>query len=274
MPDEISRQAIKRHWERENLSEVIRAALIASGNRLEALTLDNLAPFDQFHRGGKRFTERLARLAGLTPHMHVLDVGGGLGGPARTLAVEFGCRVTVVDLTESYLHAARMLTSLMKLEERVAFQLGDATDLPFDDGSFDAVWTQNSGMNIADKEKLYAGFRRLIRPNGLLAIQEPVAGPSQPPILPLMWSPDGRNNFVRTPDQLRATIEAAGFELIQWDDVTHGAEAADAPRPANNIQQLVMGAERLAEITRAAKRNEDEGRVGMVQAVFRRPPDS
>ena len=109
--------------------------------------------------------------------MHVLDVGGGLGGPARTLAVEFGCRVTVVDLAESYVEAGRMLTSLMGLDDRVTFHVGDALDLPFDDGAFDVVWTQNSGMNIADKERLYAGFRGCSGPAAGSSTQEPMAGP-------------------------------------------------------------------------------------------------
>ena len=269
MTDEHNSQTIKDHWERKDLSEAIRSALIESGKDLNTLTLDDLALLDQFHGGGKGFTQRLAKLADLQPDMHILDVGGGLGGPARTLAVEFGCHVTVVDLTESYIHAGRMLTSLMRLEDHVTFQVGNALDLSFDDNSFDAVWTQNSGMNIADKERLYAGFHRLIRPNGLLVIQEPVSGPNQPAIFPTMWSRDGSNHYVRKPEQLQATIEAAGFQLIHWDDVTHVKDTSSV-RPTHSIQKLVMGEELLAEITRASKRNEDEERMGMVQAVFRR----
>ena len=261
-------QTIKDHWERDDLSQAIRDALIASGKKLDALTLDNLAPFDQFHGGGKEFTIRLARLANLKPGMSVLDVGGGLGGPARTLALEFGCQVTVVDLTESYIQAGKMLTSLMQLDELVTFQVGDALDLPFDGDSFDAVWTQNSGMNIANKERLYTGFHRLLRPNGLLAIQEPMAGPNQPPIFPVMWSRDGANHFLRKPEQMRAVIEAAGFQMLKWDDVTLVKDASSNSRPIYSIQKLVMGEELLKEITRASQRNEAEQRLLMFQAVF------
>jgi SAM-dependent methyltransferase len=270
MNDTNHTQAIKDHWEREDLSEAIRVALIESGKDLNALTLDDLAPFDQFHAGGKRFTLRLANLARLKPDMHILDVGGGLGGPARTLALEFGCHITVIDLTESYIHAGRMLTSFMKLDDRVTLQVGDALDLPFDDNSFDAVWTQNSGMNIADKEKLYAGFHSLIRPNGLLVIQEPMSGPNQPPVFPVMWSRDGSNNFLRKPEQMRGMIEAAGFRLLQWDDVTNEKDPPGTIRPTHSIQKLVMGEELLAEIRIADKHNDDEQRLVMVQAVFER----
>ena len=157
------------HWEREQLAESILAALAAAGKNLDALTIDDLAITDQFHGGGKPATVRLARLFGAAPGQRVLDVGGGLGGPARTLAVEFGCRVTVVDLTESFVRAARVLTARLGLDDRVSHHVGDALDLRFDDGAFDVVWTQNSGMNIADKARLYAGFHRVLRPGGLLA---------------------------------------------------------------------------------------------------------
>jgi len=263
-------QTIRDHWEREDLREAILSALRESGKDLDALALADLAPFDQFHAGGKRFTQRLARLANLKPGMSVLDVGGGLGGPARTLALEFGCYVTVVDLTESYVRAGHRLTSLMKLDDRVTFQVGDALNLLFDDNSFDAVWTQNSGMNIADKEKLYAGFQRLIRPNGLLVIQEPMSGPNHPPVFPVMWSRDGSNNFLRKPEQMRAAIEAAGFHLLQWDDVTNEKDPPNTVRPTYSIQKLVMGDDLLAQIRIADKHNDEEQRLVMVQAVFER----
>src|SRR5512144_2536247 len=92
-------QAVADYWGREGLGQAILDALAASGKRLDALTLDELAPIDQFHGGGKAATVRLAHLAGLSPGMRVLDVGGGVGGPARTLAVECGCHVTVIGLT-------------------------------------------------------------------------------------------------------------------------------------------------------------------------------
>ena len=124
-------QDIKNHWDRDGLSQAIRDALIASGKSLDALTIDDLTPLDQFHRGSKGFTSRLARLANLKSGMKVLDVGGGLGGPARTLAVEFGCHVTVMDIAESYVLAGgcllisctSMIASHIKLEVLSSFPL-------------------------------------------------------------------------------------------------------------------------------------------------------
>ena len=183
-------QAINAYWGRKGLGQAILDALVASGKNLDALTIDDLASTDQFHGGGKVATVRLAHLAGLSPGTRVLDVGGGLGGSARTLAVEFGCLVTVIDLTESYVRAAEMLTTWLGLGDHVTHHVGNALELPFEPGTFDVVWTQNSGMNIADKERLYVGFHRVLRPGGRLAFQEPMAGPVQPLIFPTMWAHD------------------------------------------------------------------------------------
>ena len=200
----------------------------------------------------------------------MLDVGGGLGGPARTLAVEFGCHVTVVDLTESYVHAAEELTARLGLGDQVTHQVGDALELPFEDGTFDAVWTQNSGMNIADKERMYVGFHRVLQPGGLLALQEPMAGPVQPLIYPLMWAVDAATSFLRPPVEMRALIEGTGFSTRAWNDMAVNAATTTAAGSTINIQNLVMG-DALATITHAWQLNLDEERAVVVQAVFDRP---
>jgi ubiquinone/menaquinone biosynthesis C-methylase UbiE len=206
--------------------------------------------------------------------MQVLDVGGGFGGPARTLAVEFGCLVTGVDLTASYVRAAQALTARMRLDDRVSHHVGNALALPFPDETFDLVWTQNSGMNIADKERLYAGFHRVLRPGGRLALQEPMAGPVAPLLYPVMWARDASTSFLRTPAAMRAVIEGAGFRARVWDDVTAetAGPATAADIPAHSIQRLVMG-DAIDEIIRVGHRNRDERRLVSIQAVFERPLD-
>ena len=270
MSDTVDAKTISSHWNRENLGEKILDALAAAGKRLDALTVDDLAVTDQFHGGGKPATVRLARLAALPPGTRVLDVGGGLGGPARTLAAEFGCRVTVIDLTESYVRAATMLTERVGLADRVSHRVGNALELPFDEDAFDAVWTQNSGMNIADKERLYAGLRRVLKPGGLLALQEPMAGPNQPPVFPVMWARVASQSFLRPPEEMRAVIERTGFRARAWDDVTmETAPPTGNPVPAHSAQRIIMG-DGLEAISRAGQRNREEGRIVMVQAVFER----
>jgi SAM-dependent methyltransferase len=269
MPDHSDASATNAYWGRDDLERAILEALKAAGKNLDGLTLDDLAPADQFHGGGKAATERLARLAQFAPGTRVLDVGGGLGGPARTLAVQFGCRVTVVDLTESYTRAAAAITARLGLAGRVSHRVGDALALDVEPGSFDAVWTQNSGMNIAEKERLYAGFHRVVRPGGLLVVQEPMAGPVQPVVFPLMWARDASASFLRPPDQMRAAIEGAGFRMRAWQDITAEVAGPSGPAPAHSVQRIVMG-DALPAIVAAGQRNREEGRIVTIQAVFER----
>jgi len=165
-----------------------------------------------------------------------------------------------------------MLTTRLGLTDRVSHQVGNALELPFESGTFDVVWTQNSGMSIADKARLYAGFHRVLRAGGRLALQEPVAGPVQPPIYPLMWARDPSDaSFLVTPAELRAHIERAGFTVRTWDDVSAefaGPATAEAI-PPHTAQRIIMG-EALDEIIRANHRNRLEGRILSVQAILER----
>ena len=263
--------ATNAYWGRDGLERRILDALAAAGRNVAALTVDDLAPADHFHSGGRSATERLARLARLEPGMRVLDVGGGLGGPARTLAVKFGCTVTLVDLTDSYVRAGAALTARLGLAERVTHRVGDALALDLAGETFDVVWTQNSGMNIEDKERLYAGFARALRPGGVLALQEPMAGPVQPIVFPVMWARDAGASFLRAPGDMRKTIEAAGFDVRAWDDVTEEAAgpSTGADSPAHSVQRIIMG-DALGAIVRAGQQNRAERRIVMIQAVLER----
>jgi SAM-dependent methyltransferase len=263
---------IREHWERDGLGQAILDALASAGKDVSSLTVDDLAPADHFHGGGKPASERLARLAAPPAGARVLDVGGGLGGPARMLAVQYGCRVTVLDLTESYVRAGELLTERLRLGDRVDHRVGDALALPFPDGAFDMVWTQNSGMNIADKERLYAGFHRVLRPGGLLAFQEPMAGPAGPPLFPLMWARDASQSFLRSPAEMRALLEGAGFRVRAWVDVTDEFSVATpvAALPPYAVAKLVMG-DRLEAIMETGQRNRDERRLLSIHAVCDRP---
>ena len=149
--------------------------------------------------------------------------------------------------------------------------MGDALALDVPAGTYDLVWTQNSGMNIRDKERLYLGFAGALRPGGMLATQEPMAGPVQPVIFPVMWARDASSSFLRTPPAMRAAMEAAGFRVRVWDDVT--AETA-GPGTADEIppyfaSRIIMG-DALDAIVRAGHRNREEGRIVSIQAILDR----
>lgn len=187
------------------------------------------------------------------------------------LAVEYGAHVTILDLTTDYLRAGALLTARMGLMEQVHFCCGHALNLPFSDGSFDLVWTQNSGMQIADKARLYQEFFRVLRPAGRLAQLEPIAGPVQPPHFPLMWAREAADSHLLTADALHEVILATGFIERYWHPTATFRESAPSPGPTpRTIQYLVMG-ERLAVIQEARARNAAEDRLRTVLLVCDRP---
>jgi SAM-dependent methyltransferase len=267
------------HYTAGDLDAAVAAALAAPAPDDTALALAALAEIDQFHTGGAEATRALAERAAISAADRVLDVGGGLGGPARLLAHERGCQVTVLDLTEAYCRAGERLSAWAGLADRVRFRHGDALALPFDAGSFDVVWTQHSSMNIADKPRLYAELARVLRPGGRLALFEVVAGSGEPLHFPVLWARSPATSFLVTPELLRATLAEAGFEERSWQDVSDWAlawlnerqrvlaEPGRAARPGG--LSLVLGPE-FRTLAQNHGRNLREGRTRIVEAVFER----
>ena len=146
----------------------------------------------------------------------MLDVGGGIGGPARTLA-EAGCSVTVLDLTEEFCRTGAALTERVALGGRVTFRHASALDMPFEDGAFDAAWTHHSSMNIEDKERLYKEIARVVRRGGKLAMHEIMAGPEGPLHFPVPWASVPTISFLRAPDAVRKleAYSSASEALLQ-----------------------------------------------------------
>jgi ubiquinone/menaquinone biosynthesis C-methylase UbiE len=269
---------VSEHYARADLEQEILAALRTAGKDLHRLTSDDLAPATEFHVGGKEATVALAQLAGLCPETRVLDVGGGLGGPARTLASEFGCQVTVLDLTEEYCRVGERLTARTGLSDRVTFRHGNALTTPFGDGAFDAVWTQHSTMNVADKEQLYREIRRVLRPGGTLAFQEVMAGALSPIYFPVPWARTPQLSFLVEPSAARAQLAAMGFEEKAWLDVSAAALEGYRQRLAAGSAaslpplglHLLLGDD-FGEMTRNQIRNLEENRIVLVRGVFARP---
>ena len=163
---------IEQHYGRGRILDLILEGLRATGKDLARLAPADLAPVDEFHIRGREATVELARRASLTPGLRVLDVGCGLGGSARHLAAEHQCQVTGIDLTQEYVDVANALADLVGLRDRVAYRQASALEMPFDDGSFDIIWTEHVQMNIADKHAFYGEIGRVIRPKGLLLFHD------------------------------------------------------------------------------------------------------
>ena len=263
------------HYDRSDIGQRIFEGLRAAGADPEAPTLDDLAPVEHFHTRARGASLDLLRLAALDPGDRVLDLGGGIGGGARLLAAEAGCRVTVLDLTEAYVEVGRDLTRRTGLEDRVEFVHGDALAAPFADGAFDGVWTQHASMNIPDKDALYAEAGRVLRAGGTLAIHEVMAGPGGPIHLPVPWARDPANSHLRPAEDVRATIAALGFREVAWEDQSAVSlefnrarvAAASGGFPPLGLH-LLLGEDYGAMITNQV-RNLEEDRIRIVMGVWR-----
>jgi SAM-dependent methyltransferase len=251
------------------LLDTVRAA----GGDPNRLTLDDLASLDQFHDGGRVSTRALAHFAEVHAGETVLDIGSGLGGPARTLAAEFGCRVTGLDLSAEFCRAATLITARVGLADRVSFQHGSALDIPLADGSFDVVWMHNAGMNIPAKERLYAEVHRVLRSGGRYILSEWLGGPEQPLYFPVPWADDPALSFVRPAEEVRALLAATGLRERKWVERT---EQWLAPRVAgqaaveSNIFMRLRGPEARI-IGQTFLRNVRERRAIAIEALLERP---
>ena len=163
---------VEGHYTRAGLGELIFDALRHAGKEIDALTVDDLAPMDEFHVRGRDATLELARLVTPTADLEVVDIGCGIGGPSHFLAARFGCRVTGIELTDEYCQVATMLAERTGLSDRVRYRRADATATTPPDESVDLVWTQHASMNIGDKPRLYAEMFRILKPGGRLALHD------------------------------------------------------------------------------------------------------
>ncbi|WP_330961039.1 class I SAM-dependent methyltransferase [Photobacterium sp. 53610] len=270
-------EAIQTHYAHPDIGDVILSALEKAGKDINRLSLDDLAPVDEFHIRGRAATLELAQAVGLSTNCHVLDVGSGIGGTSRCLAKEFGCRVTGIDLTEEYCRAARMLSAKVGFTERIDYRQGDATQLPFQDDTFDVVWTEHVAMNISDKPRLYGEMYRVLKPGGTVAIYDILAGTSGPVLFPVPWARTPETSFLVQPSELRDLLEQAGFEISGWSDTTEAA-CEWFTALVTKIQQeglpplgfhLLMGPE-FQQMAQNQGRNLKEGRIVLAQVVARK----
>lgn len=274
-----SHQALLRHYEPRGLLKRILAGLKALDKDLSSLTHEDLAPADEFHSNGRPATRALAEFAAIPRGARVLDIGSGLGGPARYLAATHGCDVTGIDLSPEFCKVANELSRLTKLDGRTRFQVGNALDLRFEDESFDVVWTIQMQMNLPDKRPLYAGAVRVLKPGGVFVCQEICAGNGEPLELPVPWASRPEQSHLLEPDDLRRLIRSAGLRERRWRDITADIIAARKAQQAKAQaaggatgfpplgMHLVLGEQAATKMANSA-RNTDAGRTVFIQGVF------
>lgn len=269
MENDLAR--VRDHYMAPGLSDRLNATLTALAPDDQQLTPEQLGGLDQFHTRGLAATVELARLAGITADTTVLDVGSGLGGPARLLAATYGCQVSGVDLSEPFVEAARRLTERTGQSGRVSFQVGSALELPFDDARFNVVLLQHVAMNIGDRARLYSEVRRVLKAGGRFATYDIVLIGGDPHY-PVPWSRTPETSFLLSSADTQRAIESAGFHKLTWRDDTEPAKdwfaqlRTSGPPSSANLG-VVMGPD-FPQLAANLGRNLMEGRLGVATGVF------
>ncbi len=214
------------HYHQPQLLESILARLKEEGIELSSLTRDQLSGLDEFHLQGAKVSLELAEKANIYPGEKLLDVGCGIGGPARMLADEFGCEAYGVDLTEEYIRTARALSELVGLKEKTNFQVADACSLPFEDASFDIVWTQHAQMNIEDKTGFYHEIKRVLKPGGLFVYYDIFTTEGSDIIFPVPWAEHPENSFLMRHETVGEHFPSPQYRIRYLEDHTQNAFTA------------------------------------------------
>lgn len=268
---------INTQYSNGRIEKEINQVLKTEGKKLSDLTLTDLAAMDELHIGGRKATLRLAAKADLSKTNTVLDIGSGIGGPARGLAANFECNVTGLDLTEEYCQIARLLTQTVGLENKVVFKQGNALDMPFAEKSFDTVWSQHCSMNIENKVLYYEEIFRVLEKEGRLIIHDTLAGSATPLDYPVPWANHPDLSFLDTQSEMQSILIKLGFKQQYWQDKTEEAitfyqkliaVTQKGKMPVLNVK-LILRADPVVLAENMIK-NLTEGRLNVIEAIYQK----
>ena len=244
--------ALEHHYRRGGLLAAIESGLDTLGKDPGSVTLRDLAAVDEFHIGGREASVAFLDRMRLSAGQELLDIGCGLGGPARFAAAHYDCQVTGVDLTADYVETGQSLCRWTGLEAKVSLLQGSALDLSFADGSFDHAYMIHVGMNIEDKVALCSEVNRLLRPGGRFGIYDVMRTGDGDLCFPLPWSSKPETSFISPVETYKKALLSAGFSIAAESNRRDAALAffdrqrakkavLDVPPPLG--LHLVMGAD-------------------------------
>ena len=269
---------VSRHYGNAGIAERILAALREVNGAAAAVTVEALSVLDHFHGRGIVATEELVALLKPEPGEHILDIGSGIGGPARWFAAKCGVYVTGVDLTPEFCAAAEALNRATGLADRVTIKNGSALALPVPDNAFDRAYSQNVIMNIADKPQFYREAFRALKPGGMLALSNLCIGRAGAVVYPVPWAETPATSFLATPEEMERDLRATGFEIVMFRDTSADILPANR-RNRERLERdglpalgthLILG-DRLRQMQINSSRNLEEGRVATIEALARKP---
>lgn len=243
------RDEIIGHYSGDGRARRLLRAAMENAADPARLTLADLSAYDELHVGGRDATDRLLARLDLQPGMRVLDIGSGLGGPARHAAAHYGVTVAGIDLTPEYGEVASVLTEKTGLADKVSFVTASALALPYDGAAFDAAYTIHTAMNIADRAGLYREARRVLKAGAAFGVYDIcVSGRGLHPAYPVPWASDRRASHLCTPDETMSLLAAAGFAVTGTEDAASDGLKALRARAAREGERV---SPKIANLLRA-----------------------
>ncbi len=208
-----SDKAVAEHYTHGELLRAIQTSIIELGKSINSVTIEDLAPLDEFHIGGRLATENLLDQLNFSEQDHILDVGCGLGGTSRFVANKYNNLVTGIDLTEEYIEVGKVLCAWVGLNKQITLRQGSALSMPLEDETFDGALMLHVGMNIDDKARLFAEVYRLLRPGASFGLYDVMQINDGELIYPVPWATEKSTSRLANVDQYKQALNDAGFKV-------------------------------------------------------------
>lgn len=274
----IDLNLVANHYTRGDLLSAIRAGVEKLGKTPETVTIEDLAPVDEFHIGGRMATRSFLDQIGIRPEDHVLDVGCGIGGASRFAARTYGCQVTGMDLTEEYVETGNTLCSWLGLENRVKLSQGNALAMNLPDATVDKAFMLHVGMNIPDKASLAMEVWRVLRPGGVFGIYDIMEVGGDQLKYPVPWATVAKASSLASPANYKHSLMAAGFQIVSEQDrrefaldfferLKANSALADGPPPLG--LHILMGKEAPTKVQNMIE-NVSRNRVAPIELIARK----
>jgi ubiquinone/menaquinone biosynthesis C-methylase UbiE len=208
-------KAVSEHYLHGDLLNAIQVAVTKLGKTVDSVTIEDLAPVDEFHVGGRLATENFLRQFKFSERDHILDVGCGLGGAARFVVSKYNNHVTGIDLTQEYVETGNALCAWVKLDRNITLQQGSALSMPFQDRIFDGGYMMHVGMNIEDKAQLFNEIYRVLRPGSFFGVYDIMRHKDCELAYPVPWAKNEGTSKLATLVMYQEALADAGFEVVK-----------------------------------------------------------